>query len=636
MERLGAGGMAEVYRAQPERGAGAPDQSFVVKRLKPFYVNNHSAVRMFAEEAKLAASIRHANIVPVYDLVQLADGETFITMEHVDGPDLRWLLNMVRRRRRRLPIWFSIFLCTEVLQALQYLNELQDPVHGDRNVVHCDVTPENVFISSSGTVKLGDFGVAVEDARPEDHHLGQLRGKLPYCSPEQAQGQRLDARSDVYSAATVLWECLAGRPLVHEKSREHAFREVLSARRDPPSSRNSEVSALLDDVVLAALHPDRSQRTPSARIFRDRLLNVLHAMHPKVHREHVVAAMTAVLAPPPRGHSRPSPVDDPAERLLAASVAPASSSDSAATLPSEDLPFATWLHNPGHTTGPLSMNAALSALERTSANELDGWGLSVSGRDPLPLQELLLLLGINMQSPGQDVAKVSNVPLARLALPSLFAQHTHARSTGVLVVRGSPGEHDRHIRIAEGCLVDVWSVCSTFRTWSVLTDEGHQHAEDFAAAMHRCIATGRPVVERLSPELQVMLQEVRLLEVHRQLEEMFAWSQGETYFLATDVAPVAGAPRLARLVPEIILHALDPAQLMAVLEPYLTHRVIASQDLAPEMDEGGLMVEERRLVQTVLQADTLAEGLVSVHEDERFIAGCSIYALHAVGLLRFV
>ncbi len=634
VERLGTGGMAEVYRAQ-NPSAADPDKSFVVKRLKAEYRNHESALRLFVEEAKLAASIRHENIVPVYDLIQLADGEIFITMEHVDGPDLRWLLNMVRRRGRQLPIWFAVFICAEVLEALHFISQLTDPIYGDRNVVHCDVTPENVFIASTGGVKLGDFGVAVEDARPEDHHPGQLRGKLPYCSPEQAKGEALDARSDVYSCAALLWECLTGRPLVDGRDRESALRAVLSSQRARPSTLNPDVPPQLDEIVVAALSPDKARRTPSAKVFRDRLLGLLDTLHGPVSREQVVAGMAAVLAPRADHHRR---TPKPQLEILSADPVVDLVKVQDSLLPSEDVIFATWIHFDGQAFGPMDLHVALTSMRDRATMGLDRFGLSVSGRDPMPAADFMLLCGIDMHSDLDGVAMLPPVSIEVLSLASLFAQHTRARSSGALVVcrETEDGSEIRQIRISNGRLVDVWSPAATFNTWARLTESDQPNCGPICGVIHRCLADGKPIFERLDPQLQGSLQEARLHELHCQLREMFGWSRAETYFVPFEIPSASGAPTLARLVPEILVQTLDKAHLHRLLAPHLAYQVVGGSNLVEGMHAYVLPPYQQRLVMTIVAAVTLAEGLVLLPDEDRFLGGATIHALHAVGLLRYV
>lgn len=641
VERLGQGGMAEVYRAHEGEG-----RSLVVKRLRSEHQRSESARRLFEQEAHLAASIVHENIVRVFGLEALPGGEVFMTMEHVDGSDLRWLLNMARRRGRRLPVWLSVHIATEVLAALDYLGSLTGPDAEHRNVVHCDVTPENIFVSSDGEVKLGDFGVAVEDARPEDFHLGQLRGKLPYCSPEQARGERLDPRSDVYAVAVVLWECLTGRPLVSAFDRERALRAILSPDRPRPSGLNGEVPGALDELVLAALAPDRARRTPSARVLRKRLLELLARSKGTVRSDDVVRGMGQVLAPRLRaraphamGATGASSRAEAEERLLVGvPTPPPPKAAPTLSLPGDDMAFPTYMHRQGQTYGPTALFEAIGRLAERAHVDLEAWGLSVGGPRVASAVDLLGLLGIDMGAAARAGPAAFEVSLAQQSLASLFGQLSHAHSSGTLVVGrlDTDGRDERHLRIAEGALVDVWSSVSTLRLWAALTRPQHRGAEGFAAALHRAIAAERPVGELLGEDLQVNLHEAQRFEVHRQLEELFSWAGGVARFVPAELLAPSSAPTLASFVPELVLQTYDERRLMRHLGPHLDHRVLPTPSFTAEIDGLGLLDAERDAVRAALTAGSLDAALMSMPEPSRTVAAATIYSLHAIGLLRFV
>lgn len=638
VERLGSGGMAEVYRAHEGEGG----RSIVVKRLKPKYLTSESAMRLFVEEARLAASIHHPNIVRVFGLERLEGGDVFMTMEHVDGSDLRWLLNMARRRGRRLPMWLSLHIVSEVLGALDYLSELEDSTETKRNVVHCDVTPENIFISSDGHVKLGDFGVAVEDARPQDFHLGQLRGKLPYCSPEQARGERLDARSDVYSAAAVLWECLTGRPLVSIRDQEAARAAILSPQRPRPSTVNRGVPGPLDDLVLAALAPERARRTPGARVLRGRLRRLLEEMHGPVSREDVVEGMTAALAPGRRPSAPEMPAvvqdDDAVEQLLLAPAPEVQRPVSPAELPEPDVAYATFIHFEGRSFGPMALSDALARLEARAHLDLERWGVSIDERALIEAHDVLRVLGTDMGAASAAGSAAFEVSLSVQPLASLFGQVAHTRSSGIFVLThdGPEGLDERHVRLAEGRLLDIWGARSTIRMWSALTRPHFALGDAFAGAVHRALAAGRSVHEGLHAELQDELQQARLLEVQRQLEELFSWEDGVARFVPVELPSSERAPALDRLVPELVLQTHDEARLVGRLQPHLTSRVTGAPGLDEQMQSLGLLEAELQAVRRVLEASTLAEGLMSVADEARAVGLATIYSLHAIGLLRFV
>lgn len=267
LERLGVGGMAEVYRAER---AGEPNP-VVIKRLRPKHAHDEDIARLFVGEAKLARRIRHPNIVEVYEYGEHPQGEIFIAMEYVAGADLRHVLEHAVRAERSLPVWAGIRIVRQLLDALSFAHASTDEHGRARNLVHCDVTPENVLVARSGAVKLGDFGVANDDTRPAGPLADQTKGKLPYMSPEQVLEHRIDARSDLFSAAIVLWEALAGRRLFPGQTPSEIMAQICASPRPPPSRFAPMVSKTLDQIVLTALDPDVDQRYPTAAAFASAL-----------------------------------------------------------------------------------------------------------------------------------------------------------------------------------------------------------------------------------------------------------------------------------------------------------------------------------------------------------------------------
>ncbi len=294
LERIGSGGMAEVYRARLPGIAGF-EKTVVVKRLHPRFAANQGFVQMFIDEAKLAAQVQHKNVVQVFELGQ-EGSELYIAMEYVAGVDLKRLLWLSRKGQRRLPVWLAVHVVSEVLEALAYAHDLVDDAGRRRNIVHCDVTPENVFVSHLGDVKLGDFGVASDDTRTHDPFPGQIKGKIPYMSPEQISGLKPDRRSDVFGAGIVLWEALTQKRLFSGANASEIMAQICSAPRRPPSTLNPEVPPALDAVVFSALEIDRERRTPSAQAFQAALHEILGRLRPRGHRpEDVREAVATIL-----------------------------------------------------------------------------------------------------------------------------------------------------------------------------------------------------------------------------------------------------------------------------------------------------------------------------------------------------
>ncbi len=289
LERIGSGGMAEVYRASMPGVAGFA-KTVVIKRLRPSRAREAQFRSLFIEEAKLAAQVQHKNVVQVFELGSLGDEELFMAMEWVDGIDLLRLQRLVHRQGKVLPPWFSVRVMMEVLEALAFAYDLEDRRGVRRNVVHCDVAPDNIFIARSGDVKLGDFGVATDDTRSA-HTRGGFSGKAPYAAPEVLGGARPGPRADVFSAGVVLWECLTGHRLFFADNDREAMSRVCVGDRPPPSAFAADIPPMLDALVLQALEAHEERRIPGALQFRNALAPIYARLCPTGMKVHMPAVI---------------------------------------------------------------------------------------------------------------------------------------------------------------------------------------------------------------------------------------------------------------------------------------------------------------------------------------------------------
>ncbi|MCC7383376.1 MAG: protein kinase [Deltaproteobacteria bacterium] len=293
LERIGSGGMADVYKARLA-GWGGFEKIVVIKRMLPHMVRQEQFVSMFVEEAKIAARIQHRNVVQVFELGSVQD-ELFIAMEYIAGTDLSVLLRNAVKRKLQLPVWFSLHVMSEVLSGLSVVHAVADENGKRLNVVHRDVTPSNVFISYAGDIKLGDFGVATSTLGGDKTRAGELKGKVPYMSPEQIQGKKVDQRADVFSAGVVLWECLTQRRLFGGRPEYETMSLIMKGDRVPPSRYNPSVPAELDEAVLAALVVDREQRISSAEELQRRIGVLLPRLAPQILQADVRSAVEVLL-----------------------------------------------------------------------------------------------------------------------------------------------------------------------------------------------------------------------------------------------------------------------------------------------------------------------------------------------------
>jgi hypothetical protein len=262
-ERIGAGGMAEVFRAV-RVGPGAFAKPVALKRVLPQLAEDPELVRLFFEEARLSARLASPNLVQVFDFGE-AGGVHYLVMEYVHGLDLATLL----ARRGPLPLPLAFFVARQLLSGLSDLHGALDEEGAPLRAVHRDVNPGNLLLSTAGDVKLGDFGIAKARARSGQTDRGAIRGKLAYLSPEQARGDELDARADLYAVGLLLFEVLTGRRYLDAEGEVELLRLAAEPRPRAPSSLRPELPAWPDELLARALAPEPGRRYPSARHFDD-------------------------------------------------------------------------------------------------------------------------------------------------------------------------------------------------------------------------------------------------------------------------------------------------------------------------------------------------------------------------------
>jgi len=209
LDRLGEGGMSELFIAEAA-GVEGFTRNFVLKRLRPELARDKEAVAQFIDEARLQASLVHSNIVPVFDF-GMVSGEYFMTQEYIVGRDLsRLMTRHYEQGGAGLPAALAYYVAHETLQALAYAHDKRDKEGQPMGIVHRDISAGNVMVSLIGEVKLSDFGIVKANRRVSRTQVGMVKGNANFMSPEQARGQQVDARSDLYSLGHVLFYCLTG------------------------------------------------------------------------------------------------------------------------------------------------------------------------------------------------------------------------------------------------------------------------------------------------------------------------------------------------------------------------------------------------------------------------------------------
>lgn len=274
LRRLARGGMGELWLARTT-GAAGWEKLVAIKTILPHLTDQPEFIERFIDEARIATTLTHGNIVPVFDLGH-ADGRYFIAMEFVDGWDLRTLLRRVTAAGDRVPDELAVYIASEVCRGLDYAHGRTDEQGRSLGIVHRDISPANVLLSRDGEVRIVDFGIASAERRLNRTLTGELRGKFAYMSPEQAAGEPLDGRSDLFSLGSVLYEMLAGQKPFTAENDMAVLKLVQHGRFRPLRELRPDLDPVLERVVERALGREPSARFNDAAAMQAALLNVLY------------------------------------------------------------------------------------------------------------------------------------------------------------------------------------------------------------------------------------------------------------------------------------------------------------------------------------------------------------------------
>ncbi|MEZ4252909.1 MAG: protein kinase [Polyangiales bacterium] len=337
LAKLAAGGMATVYLGRIHAVAGF-DRRVAIKVLHPHLSEDPNIRAMFLDEARLAARIRHPNVIPVTDVGEDPTHGTFLVMDYVEGMDLSQILRAAHKKTARVAVPVVVRIVSDTLAGLGAAHDLVGENGQNLGVVHRDVSPHNVLVGTDGITRITDFGIAKAEGRVSSTKTGQLKGKLAYMPPERfgKGGQRIDdLRGDLFATAVVLWESLTGRRLFKGEDDIDTVRKVLDAPIPKPSDVRPEL-APLDAVTLKGLARDPDERYQTAAEFRADLERAAAAVGGMARPEHVTALMKAVLGPKLEQQRASVEVavklaDEGGAGALAASAPPYSSSETSTT-----------------------------------------------------------------------------------------------------------------------------------------------------------------------------------------------------------------------------------------------------------------------------------------------------------------
>ncbi|MBI4211789.1 MAG: protein kinase [Deltaproteobacteria bacterium] len=286
MEKIAQGGMAEIFKGLSYDAHGLK-RTVCIKKILPHIAASREFIDSLIDEAKIAVTLSHGNIAHTYDLGKVAE-DYFIVMEYVDGKSLSQLAKRAITLGTKIPLPIVCALIADAAAALDYIHRRTAEDGTQLHIVHRDISPQNIMVSFSGTLKIIDFGIAIAATRTGMTDAGMLKGKFSYMSPEQARGDTIDHRSDIFSLGIIFHELLTGKRLFKGDDHRMTLRNVRRARADAPSLIDPTLPIEIDRIALLALAKDRRHRYHSASDFRDDLLKYLHTSHPEFQTSDIV------------------------------------------------------------------------------------------------------------------------------------------------------------------------------------------------------------------------------------------------------------------------------------------------------------------------------------------------------------
>lgn len=329
LERIGVGGMAEVWKARVA-GIGGFEKILVLKKILPEFAQNKTFVEMLLNEARLCAILQHANIVQVYENGEI-EGNYYIAMEYVAGQDLFKVLSRVTKLGQRIPVEICLYVAAEVAKGLAYAHGAKDHSGRPLHIIHRDVSPSNVLLSENGEVKVMDFGVAratMDGAQTDDRsRAGVLKGKLGYMSPEQVTGQPFDFRSDIFSLGIILYESITLKRLFLGRTDLETLVNIRDARIEHKFRKHTYIEEPVRAILRKALARNPDDRYASALDFYDDIVNLLFQQKTQITNRTLSTFLVKVFADPE--------VSEAADPVAAVTIPTAKSQNSLTFSPDE-------------------------------------------------------------------------------------------------------------------------------------------------------------------------------------------------------------------------------------------------------------------------------------------------------------
>lgn len=535
-ERLGAGGMAEVYVAR-RAGPRGFAKRFAVKRILPQLARDPRFVAMFCDEARICAALAHPNIVQIVDFGE-HDGELFMAMEYVEGVSGAKLLRSVASRGERFPLGAALFIAHEVLRALAFAHRACDEKGRPLGIVHRDVSPGNILIGRAGEVKLADFGIVRSAFVDRRTNPGELKGKLGYMSPEQVIGSEVDARSDVFAVGIVLSEMLLARPLFPGRNELDVLTRIYEADLRVLDRHGGDLPANVAGTLRRALAREPADRFQSADELADALRGIAQSAKIPLRDSELVPWLSSLgIMPSQSGFREATRSGFPAlhrARPPAPRATDHEQNVAAAHVPEVEVPVFRVLIGKA-SLAPIGLDKVLELL--ATGRLPDTSLLSRDGvlYEPLhEIEEVALLL----QRPAFRLGRpVRHEPLWRQPLepPRLVGSVltlVRRRASGLLLAKC--GSTEKRIYFSDGAPCFVSSTCAKELLGARLAAAGLVSVSDVEHALALACDRG----QRRLGEVLVQHGALRPTELLRGLVEqlearfmdLFSWPDGELSF----------------------------------------------------------------------------------------------------------
>jgi serine/threonine protein kinase len=295
LEKIAAGGMAEVFLAK-KIGASGVQKFLSVKRILPQFSESEDYIRMFKEEAKIAVHLSHSNVISIHEF-GVENNQFYIAMEYCEGRNLRQILNKMKTRGSYFTLSQVVYIAKEVAAGLDHAHRCLDGSTGKPlNIVHRDMSPQNIMVSFEGEVKIVDFGIAKATNQLEHTRAGTLKGKYGYMSPEQTEGQPVDYRTDIFSLGIVLWELLAKERLFLASTEILTLKKIRECKIPSLQEIDPSIPAELESIVMKALSRDKNYRYQSASDLHKDLNRFLNRTDPDFSPQDLSVAIKTLFS----------------------------------------------------------------------------------------------------------------------------------------------------------------------------------------------------------------------------------------------------------------------------------------------------------------------------------------------------